>query len=105
VHNQAVGKFSYGKDAEFVVEDRALVHLRLIHMTKMRRGEGFALQLPDPNLVGTRSLWLGPSVAVAFRFVGHEQHPINGRWIDEMMHDANGPNGLTLGPEPARAEH
>jgi hypothetical protein len=96
-----MGTLRYGKDAVFTIEERPLVHLRLIHMTKMRRGESFTLQLPDPNRVGSRSIWLSPAISVEFLFAAASPMALNGQWIDAMMSEANGPSGLVLRPEPS----
>jgi hypothetical protein len=96
-----MGKLVYGRDAGFDVEDRQLAHVRIVHMTKMRRGEPFMFQLPDQHRIGMRSLWMAPAVSVEYRFFGSRQPALNVPWLDAMMKEANGPHGLTLGPEPA----
>lgn len=49
---------------------------------------------------GTRSLWMHPAVPLVFHFYGSRQPALNRRWIDALMLEAGGPNGLVLVPEP-----
>lgn len=96
-----MGKLLYNSgEFPFDIDDRALAHLRIVFMNKLRRGEPFMFQVPDPNRIGTRSLWINPAVPVSFQFSGSRSPAIDFRWIDEMMLEANSPNGLTYASEP-----
>jgi hypothetical protein len=96
-----MGKLLYNSgEFPFEMDDRVLAHLRVVFMNKLRRGEPFMFQLPDPNRIGTRSLWITAAVSVTFQFSGGHSPAIDMRWIDEMMHEANSPNGLTYSAEP-----
>lgn len=83
------------------LEDRALAHLRIVVMNKLRRGECFMfdVEMADGS-GGRRSLWLHPGVPLVFHFYGNRQPSINRVWVDELMRVANSANGLTLVPEP-----
>jgi hypothetical protein len=94
-----MGKMRYADAAEFDIDDRTLLHLRIVHMNKLRRSESFVLHLPDPNRIGTRSLWMSPAVAVEFRTFRGASQSIDGRWIDAMMTEAGDAHGLVLRPE------
>ncbi|WP_159500731.1 ATP-dependent DNA ligase [Microbacterium sp. 18062] len=96
-----MGQLLYDAGSQsFDIEDRTLAHLRIVFMNKLRRGEPFAFHVPDPNGMGTRSLWIHPAVALVFTFYGSRNPALNREWIDALMSEANGPNGLTVGPEP-----
>jgi hypothetical protein len=96
-----VGKLVYNAlGHSFDVEDRALSHLRLVFMNKLRRGEPFMFHHSPGDGSGSRTLWIHPSVPLVFHFYGSRQPAMNRRWIDELMHEANSPAGLTLLPEP-----
>lgn len=96
-----MGQLLYDAGSQsFDIDDRTLAHLRIVFMNKLRRSEPFLFHLPDPAGIGLRSLWIHPAVALVFAFYGSRSPALNRGWIDEMMSDANGPNGLILGPEP-----
>jgi hypothetical protein len=84
----------------FDIEDRTLSHLRLVFMNKLRRGEPFMFHHSAGDGSGSRSLWIHPSIPLVFHFYGSRQPAINRRWVDDLMHEANGPGGLTLLAEP-----
>lgn len=95
-----MGRIVYGAVGQsFDVDDRALAHLRVVLMNKLRRAEPFFLHLSDPT--GMRSVWIHPSVPIVLHFFGSRTPSLNRLWVEELMHGASGPNGLTLGPEPA----
>jgi len=96
-----VGRFIYGATATSVdVDDRALAHLRIVIMNKLRRSESFMFDVEVGDGSGRRSFWLHPSVPLQFHFFGSRQPRINRAWIDELMRVASGPNGLSMVPEP-----
>ncbi|MDQ1123291.1 hypothetical protein QE412_001864 [Microbacterium trichothecenolyticum] len=96
-----VGKLVYNTlGHSFDIEDRALSHLRLVFMNKLRRGEPFMFHFSHQDGSGNRSIWIHPSIPMVFHFYGGRQPQLNRRWIDQMMNDASSPNGLTMGPEP-----
>jgi hypothetical protein len=96
-----VGQLLYDAGSQsFDIEDRALAHLRVVFMNKLRRGEPFLFHVPDPHGMGTRSLWIHPAVSLVFSFYGSRSPALNREWLDQMMTEANGVNGLALAPEP-----
>jgi hypothetical protein len=96
-----VGKLVYNAAGHsFDIEDRTLSHLRLVFMNKLRRGEPFLFQFAPGDGSGSRSLWIHPSIPLVFHFYGSRPPAINRRWVDELMQEAGGPNGLTILPEP-----
>lgn len=96
-----MGRLLYNAgESAFEMDDRVLAHLRIVFMNKLRRDEPFMFHLPDAN-VGTRSLWINAAVPITFAFSGGRQPAIDGRWIDALMHEASGPNGLDYEAAPS----
>jgi hypothetical protein len=98
-----VGKFLYNAgEFSFDMDDRVLAHLRVVFMNKLRRNEPFMFQIPDAN-VGSRSMWVHAAIPISFAFSGGRNPAIDTRWIDHLMHEASGPNGLTYEAAPTSA--
>lgn len=99
-----MGSLHYGSPpATFELDDRALAHVELIVIAKLRRNESFALTLDETG--GRRSvIWVNPSSTLRFEFAT-VSHEINREWLDELMDSANTTAGLHVVPEPeARIE-
>ena len=95
-----MGKLIYGSDGySFDIDDRTLAHLRVVFMNKLRRAEPFFFHHPETG--GSRSVWVHPSVSIVFHFYGSRNPALNRAWIETLLHDASGPHGLAVGPEPA----
>lgn len=92
--------FYRGAEGPIEIEDRALAHLRLVFMTKLRRGEPFLFGTTSPHGNRPREFWIHPSLPLQFRFSGGRPPQINPRWIDALMESANSPMGLTVVREP-----
>lgn len=96
-----MGRFIYDTSSNSVdLDDRALAHLRIVVMNKLRRGESFMFDIEIGDGSGRRSFWLHPSVPLQFHFFGSRVPRINRAWIEILMQTASGPNGLTMVPEP-----
>ncbi|MCM3501796.1 ATP-dependent DNA ligase [Microbacterium sp. P26] len=103
-----MGRLIYRDRAAFDIDDRILAHLRIVVMNKLRRNEGFMLQLPVNEGVRQASLWIHASNALVMQFYGGREPVIDRALVDQMMHDASGADGLTLtaagiAPQPAPA--
>lgn len=95
-----MGKLVYGSgNRSFDIEDRALAHLRVVFMNKLRRGEPFMFHHSEPHV--SCSVWMHPSVPLVFQFHGSRQPTMNREWVEALMQEASSPNGLRLLPEPA----
>ena len=71
-----MGRFIYGTAGNSVdIEDRALAHLRIVIMNKLRRGESFMFDVEVGDDSGRRSFWLSPSVPIQFHFFGQPPTP------------------------------
>lgn len=90
-----IAQLHYETKTTFDIDDRDLAHLRVVVMNKLRRGESFMLQLPDPGQ-GCRSVWLHPGVPLVFHFYGGHAPRLDHVVIDEWMAQASGPDGLFL---------
>lgn len=91
-----MGRLIYRDRASFDIDDRILAHLRIVVMNKLRRNEGFMLQLPVNEGVRQASLWIHASNALVMQFYGGREPAIDRNLVDQMMHDASGADGLTL---------
>lgn len=97
-----MGRLLYGSDGQsFDIDDRALAHLRVVFMNKLRRSEPFLFNHFEVS--GSRSLWVHPAVPIVFHFYGSRPPAMNRAWVEALMREANGPIGLTLVPEPPPA--
>lgn len=96
-----VGKLIYSAQGHsFDIEDRTLSHLRVVFMNKLRRSEPFMFHHSAGDGSGTRMVWIHPSIPLVFHFYGSRPPALNRRWIDALMQEASGPNGLAVLPEP-----
>jgi len=97
-----MGRFIYDSGVANAVdiEDRALAHLRLVVMNKLRRNEPFMFDVEMGDGSGRRSYWISPSIPVQFHFFGSRIPPINRTWVEKLIAEASAPNGLRLVPEP-----
>ena len=83
------------------IDDRALAHLRVVFMNKLRRAEPFLFHHTEAS--GLRSLWIHPAVPIVFHFYGSRQPALNREWVEALMIAASGAHGLSVFPEPAAA--
>lgn len=101
-----MGKFTYANGVRVDFEDRALAHLQVVIANKLRRGESFVFTWRDDVSLGDgrSSVWLNPTIALAFKYYGSRPPALNRAWIDALAITANSPTGLYVVPEPARIE-
>jgi hypothetical protein len=102
-----MGKLIYGAPTWSVeFEDRALAHLRIVMLAKLRRSESFSFSWKFEAAYGSgrSSLWLHPAIPLQFEFYGGREPALNRAWIDELMLTANSPGGLELVPEPVTSD-
>jgi hypothetical protein len=102
-----MGNFTYGSSVRTEVDDRALAHLQIVMINKLRRKEGFAFSWKNPASEGDgrRTAWISPEIPILFVFNGSRQPTINPAWIDAMMQVANTAAGLHLIAEPDPDKH
>jgi len=102
-----MGYLHYGGLHEYEFEDRTLAHLKLAITAKLRRQESFLLSWVNPPEKGGGrvSLWLSPSIPLAFRFSGSRPPTLNRDWLDLMIELSNTPRGLQLISEQDAERH
>lgn len=102
-----MGTLVYGHGEQSMrIEDRALRHLQVVIIAKLRRGEGFAFQWDMPVAEGNGSvaLWMHPSAHLVFQFDDNAAPAMNRQWLELLSLAANSGSGLRLLPEPDSAE-
>lgn len=100
-----MGVLLYGRPAEEIeIEDRALAHIKIVTLSKLRRGESFAFSFEhDTNGEDGRStIWLHPAIPLRFKFLESRQPEIDRAWLEVLIAAANSIDGLRLIPEPER---
>jgi len=98
-----VGKLVYGNgDLEIDIDDRALAHLQIVIVAKLRRNEAFLLNWTNSPAVGDgrSSIWLQQAIPLYFTFDASENHQINRNWLEVLTVAASSPGGLRLVEEP-----
>jgi hypothetical protein len=97
-----MGKLIYDVNTTTEIDDRALAHLQIVMISKLRRRESFAFSWKNPASEGDgrSTVWIAPQLALHFRYSGGRPPTVNRRWVDAMMASANTAAGLHLVPEP-----
>jgi hypothetical protein len=92
-----MGQLLYGSDLQLDVDDALLGHVEAAAISKLRRGESFALRLDDAT--GARTVWI--SAASQRVFIYAEGRPTVDRpWLEAIVETANTPSGMRLIPQP-----
>ncbi|MEJ1229751.1 MAG: hypothetical protein WDM88_02535 [Galbitalea sp.] len=102
-----MGRLIYGPTgARVEIADRELAHLKVVIITKLRRGEGFAFSwdLGTDRGGGRGTVWLGPAIGLEFQFDGGREASLNKAWLEELMVSANSGGGLHILPEQDRTK-
>ena len=105
-----MGTIFYGDaPAGIHIEDRALAHVKVVIVTKLRRGESFTLSWhhPDDEPQGRSTIWLHASIPLRFVFDDPEPAGLNREWIQKLADSANSTGGIMLvaehmGDDPVR---
>lgn len=99
-----MGKFIYGTPSIAVeFDDRVLAHLKVVILSKVRRGESFTFTWEYTVAAGSghSSIWIHPAIPLQFDFFGNREPRLNRAWVEEMVKLSNSPSGLRVIPEPA----
>lgn len=104
----SVGTIYYGgSDTPIHIEDRALAHLKVVIVTKLRRSETFTLtwQHPEDEPRGRSTIWLHPSIPLRFVFDDPEPAELSREWISDLANSVSSTGGIMLvaehiDPEP-----
>lgn len=98
-----MGKLIYGSGhCEIECDDRTLAHLKVVMITKLRRGESFTFNWHHgaEHGSGRSTIWVHPAIALEFSFFGNRAASLNRDWIEALLHSANSADGLRVIPEP-----
>jgi hypothetical protein len=99
-----MGKFIYGTPSISVdFDDRVLAHLKVVILSKVRRGESFSFSWEYTVAKGSghSSIWIHPAIPLQFDFVGSKEPRLNRAWVEELVRLSNSPAGLRVTPEPS----
>jgi len=99
-----LGNFIYGTPSITVeFDDRVLAHLKVVIVSKLRRGESFTFSWENSAASGSghSSVWLHPAIPMQFEFFGSKEPSLNRAWLEELVQLSNTPAGLRIIPEPA----
>ena len=102
-----MGVLHYGTDSNPIhIADRALAHLKVVIVAKLRRQESFTVswQHPEEDGAGRSTIWMHPSIPVRFEFDEATAPEINRAWIEELAQSANALGGITLVAEHVGAD-
>ncbi len=79
-----------------------LAHLQVVIGSKLRQRQSFFLSWVDDSKKGAghTSIWIDPTMQLAFTFDTNQRHQINRQWIEAMMVSANSGAGLLITVEP-----
>lgn len=93
-----MGFLIYSGAQEYEFEDRTLAHLKAAITFKLRHQESFLLSWVNPPERGSGrvSLWLAPSIPLAFRFSGSRAPSLNKNWLSVLNELSNTPRGLVV---------
>jgi hypothetical protein len=93
-----VGFFIYDNKREIRIDDRALAHLQIVIIDKLRRSESFELHLRSDNVAV--SMWLTRWSPLQFVYEGNRRPRINWPWVDLLAAECGFTGTLKLLPEP-----
>lgn len=98
-----MGQLIYDTQVRTEIDDRALAHLQIVMLNKLRRRESFAFSWKNPAAEGDgrSTIWVAPELSLWFKYAGSRPARINGAWVQALMVEANGAAGLHLVQEPA----
>ncbi|WP_395244479.1 ATP-dependent DNA ligase [Agromyces sp. MMS24-K17] len=102
-----MGTLTYDSKLVVSFDDRVLAHLQAVIWAKLRRGETFAFTWTESSNgsgFGRTSVWMSPSVPVAFEYFGSRAPILNPAWVAALTKSANSAGGLTIVSEPPAPE-
>lgn len=99
-----MGRFLYDRSTPGIeIDDRALAHLKLVIISKLRRNESFAFSwsFGRDSGGGRTTVWINSSIPLQFVFYGSKAPILNRTWVETLTVSANSAAGLCLSEEPA----
>lgn len=108
-----MGKLIYGIAPAIEIDDRALRHLQVAILSKLRRDEKFAFSWGAEPDVGEDvalsgdgqfgTIWLNSASSLYFSYHQSPSGPLNKAWVETMLELANRTGSLKTVPEPIGA--
>ena len=85
------------------LDDRALSHIKVVSINKLRRGESFTFSWVKGRAEGhgRSTVWISPEIALHFESDGSKEPTLNRRWLEELSLVAGSGTGLVILDEPA----
>lgn len=98
-----MGKFIYEGGVKTEVDDRALAHIQIAVVAKLRRAEPFSFSWREDMSVGggRTTVWVHAGSNLVFKYDAARPPVVNHEWVEALMSTANSPSGLHLVPEPS----
>ena len=93
-----MGSLIYDRGEPIELDDRALAHLQVVIIDKLRRGEHFSLTLRSDH--GMLSYWISPRMAIEFLYRGNGRPVLNHAWLEALAGEVGLTGVLLLVPEP-----
>ncbi|GAA3657407.1 hypothetical protein [Microbacterium marinilacus] len=83
------------------IDDRTLSHLKVVILSKLRRGESFSVSWRhgDAPDAGRSTIWVNQSIPLRFIFDETEAPELNQAWLSALAQSANELGGIHLSPE------
>lgn len=100
-----MGSLLYGSTViEF--DDRLLLHLQIVIVSKLRRHEPFAMSWRESTEAGDghSTIWLDPAIPLRFVFDGPRTPPVDRDWLDLLADSAASANGLVVTDASGRVQ-
>lgn len=97
-----MGSFEYASpECYCTVDDRTLLHLQIIIIDKLRRGEHFAFRCDEPGAPGgSTTFWMAPHIPVRFVYTDPVCPAISREWLNDLARAALTVDGVHLVAEP-----
>lgn len=85
-----------------LIDSRTLLHLKVVMISKLRRGESFSFTWDRDRVSGggRTSVWISPAVPLVFEILDPASVPMNRAWIELLGLSADSPSGLRVLREP-----
>jgi len=84
-----MGRLLYGsQEREIEIDDRALAHLHVVLVNKLRRAESFTFTWGSTGDAGRATVWLHPAIPLQFYYESIQSPALNRAWLTELTESA-----------------
>lgn len=97
-----MGTLFYGGSATPIhIDDRALTHLKVVIIAKLRRHESFTVSWlqPDAQPPGRSTIWVHPAISLRFVFDDPEPSLLDRELLTTLANSAQSSGGILLATE------